>query len=91
MARTCNGHLEKRLNSAGIAKGKPLKTTQGNKIRYRAAKMNDGTIIYEINTNYYKSQIYNNLKIPRKDGEKVQRAGFCEFPRDYGEKYFKML
>lgn len=71
-------------------KEKGDEVTQGNKMRYRAARMPDGTTIYEINTNYYKTQIYNNLKISRVEGD-LQKAGFCEFPRDYGEKYFRML
>ena len=60
--------------------------------RYRAAKSEKslGVVFYEIATNYYKRMVYNNLKIQRKDiGE--QRPGFCDFPIDYGEKYFKML
>ena len=58
--------------------------------RYRAVKVDEDTILYEISTNYYKTQTYNNLKIPRRDTD-PQSPGFCNFPRDYGEKYFKML
>jgi phage terminase large subunit GpA-like protein len=58
--------------------------------RYRAVKVNEDLFLYEISTNYYKSHIYRNLKIERQPGE-AQRAGFCDFPVDYGEKYFKML
>ena len=58
--------------------------------RSRPVKVDEDTILYEISTNYYKTQIYNNLKIPRRDTD-PQPPGFCEFPRDYGEKYFKML
>jgi len=57
--------------------------------RYRAAKSGD-TVFYEISTNYYKTHIYNNLKIKRQDID-PQRPGFCEFPVDYGEKYFDQL
>lgn len=58
--------------------------------RYRAVKVDEDTILYEISTNYYKTQTYNNLKISRHDSE-PQSPGFCNFPRDYGEKYFKMM
>ena len=58
--------------------------------RFRPIKVDEDTTLYEISTNYYKTQVYNNLKILRSDTE-PQPPGFCNFPRDYGEKYFKML
>lgn len=60
--------------------------------RYRAARTerSGDTVFYEISTNYYKTHLYNNLKIPRRDID-PQRPGFCAFPLDRGEKYFKML
>jgi phage terminase large subunit GpA-like protein len=58
--------------------------------RFRTIKVDADRPLYEISTNYYKSSIYNNLKVQRQPiGE--QKAGFCDFPIDYGEKYFKML
>jgi len=63
---------------------------QGNMQRYRASKLDEDVILYLINTNYYKNHIYHNLKISRQDGTE-QRPGFCDFPRDYEEKYFNML
>jgi len=58
--------------------------------RYRAAKVGGTDVLYEISTNYYKTHLYNNLKIERRDtGD--QRPGFCDFPIDYGESYFRML
>ncbi len=58
--------------------------------RFRTIKVDADRPLYEISTNYYKSSIYNNLKVERQPlGE--QRAGFCDFPVDYGENYFKML
>jgi phage terminase large subunit GpA-like protein len=48
------------------------------------------TEIYEISTNFYKNHVYNNLKITRRDIE-PQKPGFCNFPRDRGEKYFAGL
>jgi len=60
--------------------------------RYRVAKTErSGDVNFvEISTNYYKTNIYNNLKIERRDFE-PQKPGFCDFPRDRGEKFFKML
>jgi phage terminase large subunit GpA-like protein len=58
--------------------------------RYRAQKLSSGTIVYEISTNFYKTQLYNNLKITRQEVGS-QRAGFCDFPIEYGEEYFKQL
>lgn len=62
----------------------------GNVRRYKTLKINDDTTLYEIGTNYYKSMTYNNLKIPRQPND-PQRPGYCDFPIDRGEKYFKML
>lgn len=58
--------------------------------RYRPVKLSAGQFLYEISTNYYKTHVYNNLKIPRLDVE-PQRAGFCDFPVDRSESYFRML
>jgi phage terminase large subunit GpA-like protein len=58
--------------------------------RFRAQPIGGNTILYEISTNFYKTHLYNNLLIKRQPtGE--QRAGFCDFPVDYGESYFRML
>lgn len=59
--------------------------------RYRAVKTGAGNILYELSTNYYKNNIYNNLKISRQDFAGWQKPGFCDFPADYPERYFKML
>lgn len=58
--------------------------------RYKYAKVGEDQMIYEISTNYYKNLIYNNLKIQR-NPIGSQRPGFCDFPGDYGMKYFDML
>lgn len=68
----------------------PDELTEGSFKRYRAARLNDEVTLYEISTVYYKNQIYNNLKIPRQEAGE-QKPGFCDFPVDYGEKYFDML
>jgi len=78
------GELTKRKKEAEDERG------PSNFRRYRAAKIGDASILYEISTNYYKTQLYKNLKVERQDtGE--QKAGFCDFPIDYGEKYFRSL
>jgi phage terminase large subunit GpA-like protein len=59
--------------------------------RYRAKAVTEAITLYEISTNYYKSHLYNNLKIPRNEDLELQRAGFCEFPIDYPAEYFQML
>jgi phage terminase large subunit GpA-like protein len=64
--------------------------TKGNMQRYRPSKIDEDTLLYLINTNYYKTQVYHNLKIPRQESE-PQRPGFMDFPNDYGEKYFNGL
>lgn len=58
--------------------------------RYRAAKIGEDSTLYEIATNHYKTHAYNNLKIPRQDTG-PQKAGYCNFPIDYNENYFRML
>ena len=66
--------------------------TSSNFIKYRAAKTQRSAdvLFYEISTNYYKTRIYNNLKVQRIP-DKIQKARFCDFPRDYTAKYFKGL
>jgi phage terminase large subunit GpA-like protein len=82
--------------SKGFAALKQKKNEKGDEMtasnfkRYRYIKVSDSTLLYEISTNYYKRHVYNNLKIGRRD-EYPQRPGFCEFPRDYEERYFAML
>jgi phage terminase large subunit GpA-like protein len=58
--------------------------------RYRKMPIGEDIKLVEISTNFYKTHLYNNLKIKRQDID-PQRPGFCDFPVDYGEKYFKML
>ena len=80
------GALSKRKQEKGDETG------PHNFKRYRIAKSErSGDVNFvEVSTNYYKTHIYNNLKIERRDFE-PQRSGFCDFPRDRGEKFFKML
>jgi phage terminase large subunit GpA-like protein len=58
--------------------------------RYQKTKIGESQILVTMSTNYYKSRIYNNLKIPRTNNEE-QRPGFMDHPRQYGDWYFKML
>lgn len=77
------GELKRRKNE------KPDEVAERDFIRYRPVRVGDGKV-YEIYTNYYKKQIYHNLKIPRKS-EGEQFPGFCDFPANYGDRYFDGL
>lgn len=63
--------------------------TGGEFKRYRYAKSGEDGF-YEIATVFYKNIVYRTLEIQRRDID-PQRPGFCDFPIDYGEKYFRML
>jgi len=68
-------------------KGDPIGAS--DHLRWRQGKSGDN-LVYHISTNYYKTLLYNRLKIERQPSE-PQKKGYCDFPRDYGEEYFKML
>ena len=76
--------LKKRKKEAGD------EMTLNNFKRFRAQKVSTDVTLYEISTNYYKNLLYKNLKIQR-EASGAQRPGFCDFPVDYPEKYFKGL
>jgi phage terminase large subunit GpA-like protein len=60
--------------------------------RYRHKNLGGGNVLYEISTNYYKTHLYYNLQKKRAEGDwSDQPAGFCEFPIDYPESYFRGL
>jgi phage terminase large subunit GpA-like protein len=59
--------------------------------RYRVKRLDNGIMLYEINTNLYKSRVYSSLNIKRRHDTDIQPPGFCEFPIDYGDKYFHGL
>ncbi|MBW2560995.1 MAG: phage terminase large subunit family protein, partial [Deltaproteobacteria bacterium] len=44
-----------------------------------------------ISTIRYKNIISDCLRIPRRHEAEIQRAGFSDFPADYGKRYFEML
>ena len=73
-----------------LKKEKGDEILQGNMKRYRASELTADVMIYLINTNYYKNKIYHDLKVVRQEGD-IQRPGFCDFPRDYPEKYFDQI
>lgn len=65
--------------------------TSSNFRRYRVANIGADKPLYEISTNYYKNIIYENLKRRRPETGGPTPPGFCDFPLDYGERYFEML
>lgn len=71
-------------------KEKPDEMSDSDFKRFRVAKINEDVMLYEISTVFYKNQVYNNLKIARIEVE-PQKPGFCDFPVDYGQKYFDGL
>lgn len=83
--------------SKGVQALKKKKTDVGdeesvhNFARYRAVRTSRASDItlFDISTNFYKTHFYNNLKIARKDTDQ-QSPGFCNFPRERSEKYFRM-
>jgi phage terminase large subunit GpA-like protein len=81
----------KGMPSVKRRKGEPLDEDMNRSIRrFRIATIDSGKTLVEINGPFYKRQIYTNLKIPRKV-EDSQQANFCDFPIDYGQKYFEQL
>jgi phage terminase large subunit GpA-like protein len=82
----CKGDqvLKKNLTEKGD------EVTRATFLRYSKTKIGESQLLINVSTNYYKGQLYRNLKIERvQDVE--QRAGFCEFPRNYPDHYFNML
>lgn len=59
-----------------------------NIIPYRETKSGDN-MIYLLSPNHFKREVYKSLRVERQQG--VQKYGFCEFPRQYDELYFKGL
>lgn len=76
--------LKKRKHEAGD------ELTPNNFKRFRAQKVAQDVTLYEISTNFYKNLLYKNLKVQRND-HGAQPPGFCDFPIDYPEKYFRGL
>jgi phage terminase large subunit GpA-like protein len=60
--------------------------------RFQKSKgANDVSPYIQISTNYYKGRLYSALNIPRDPLKNNQAPGFCEFPVDRPDHYFKML
>lgn len=70
--------------------GKTDEMNDRNFIKNRYTKLDNDNLLYQVATNYYKTMLYNNLKIEKSFTGNVP-AGFCSFPEEYNEKYFKML
>ena len=45
----------------------------------------------DIQTGYFKSELYGYLQLGRGSDDDVFPHGYCHFPVEYGEKYFQML
>lgn len=78
------------LKRRKIDKNAGDQVTPDNARRHRAVRLNSGTQLLEISTNYYKRQLYTNLKIARQPDD-PQNPGFCDFPVDYPDSYFQAL
>jgi phage terminase large subunit GpA-like protein len=88
------GNFYPNINDGWIKKKKDPGIDEESKFnydRYRIAKKG-GTEYIQISTNHYKKIVYQRLNIPREeDVGKPQRPGFCDFPRDRADHFFKML
>ncbi len=61
-----------------------------DKVKYRKIIADGDTILYTLSTIVYKDIIYNNIQIPRQEGD-IQKSNFCDFPSDYKMEYFRQL
>jgi len=60
--------------------------------RWRILQIGDVTqVLYEINTQFYKAQLYNKLGTVTRRPADPQPSGFQDFPRDYPDSYFAQL
>ena len=62
----------------------------GTGVPYRPKQLENGQVIYEVGTNYYKTALYNRLNIRRRIPG-PQDPGFCDFPFDRPDPYFAGL
>jgi len=90
------GGWQNTFPSKGFSLLKKKKSDEGDSItthtfkRFKLVKVASDLTLCEVSTNYYKNLVYNNLKIPYQDTG-YQKPGYCSFPMDYSEKYFRML
>ena len=80
-------------NNKDIRQSDDAEQFDGPKVRdnivpYKESKSGDNMIIL-MSPNWFKRKIYSKLKVERELGQ--QKYGFCEFPRNYDEVYFRGL
>ena len=60
--------------------------------RWRILQIGDvSQVLYEINTQFYKAQLFNKLGTVMRRPAEPQANGFQDFPRDYPDEYFAQL
>ena len=60
--------------------------------RWRILQIGDvSQVLYEINTQFYKAQLFNKLGTVMRRPMEPQANGFQDFPRDYLDEYFAQL
>ncbi len=60
--------------------------------RWRILQIGDvSQVLYEINTQFYKAQLFNKLGTVMRRGADPQANGFQDFPREYEDEYFAQL
>jgi hypothetical protein len=66
--------------------------TRMNYDRYRINKRGAKVCEYvTLSKNHYMARLYSGLNIPRNFNQELQAPGFCDFPADRPDHYFKML
>ena len=68
----------------GIKDGKP------NQQQFKAQAMGSD-VCYAVNTTYYKQFLYNALDNANIGVKGHESFGYCHFPKDYPDEYFKQL
>lgn len=66
------------------------KEMYGSRRHFRYSSGKDGSNLVVISTLYYKHHLYKNLEV-RRDLSGNNPPGYCDFPIEYGEDYFKQL
>ena len=60
--------------------------------RWRILQIGDASqVLYEINTQFYKAQLFNKLGTVMRRPADPQANGFQDFPRDYPDEFFAQL
>lgn len=59
--------------------------------RWRAVTIDPTLTLYEINTQFYKQQLYAKLNTVMRQASEPQPNGFQDFPIDYPDTYFEQL